>query len=63
MSTVAIPKEEHYARIARVQEAVRAAGLDALLVHSHEADFANVRYLSNYWPIFETAGVRVPAQV
>lgn len=62
MSTVAIPKEEHYARIARVQEAVRAAGLDALLVHSHEADFANVRYLSNYWPIFETAGVLVPAQ-
>jgi Xaa-Pro aminopeptidase len=62
MSSFAIPREEFLGRIARVQEAVRAAGLDALLVHSHEADFANVRYLSNYWPIFETAGVLVPAE-
>ena len=31
-----------------------------LIAHSNEADFANVRYLSNYWPIFECAGVIVP---
>ena len=60
MPNFAIPKEEFFARIARVQQAVSARGLDALIVHSHEADFANVRYLSNYWPIFETAGIFVP---
>lgn len=36
-------------------------GLDVLLVNSHEADFSNVRYLSDYWPVFESAGVLVPA--
>ncbi len=61
MSAFAIPDSEFADRVSKVQERVRAEGLDALLVHSHEADFANVRYLSNYWPIFETAGVLVPA--
>lgn len=42
-------------------ELVRAAGLDALLVHSNEAEMANVRYFSDYWPIFEAAGVLIPA--
>jgi len=62
MSACGIPDSEFAERVTKVQERVRAEGLDALLVHSHEADFANVRYLSNYWPIFETAGVLVPAQ-
>ncbi len=54
-----IPAEEFKQRQARVQEKVREKGLDALIVHSNEADFANVRYLSDYWPIFESAGVLV----
>ena len=62
MSSFAIPDSEFAARLAKVQQRVKAEGLDALVVHSHEADFANVRYLSNYWPIFETAGVIVPAE-
>ena len=62
MTVPFIPDEEFAQRRKRVQEAVRAASLDALLVHSNEADFANVRYLSDYWPIFETAGVLVPAE-
>lgn len=62
MSRVCIPETEFAARVQRVQEEVRARGLDALLVHADEADLANVRYLSNYWPIFETAGVLVPAE-
>ncbi|HEY3396746.1 MAG TPA: Xaa-Pro peptidase family protein [Armatimonadota bacterium] len=59
---IAIPNDEFAARISRVQQTLREQNLDALLVHSHEADFANVRYLSNYWPIFETAGVLIPAE-
>lgn len=57
-----IPVSEYAARLARFQANIRAAGLDACLVHGNEADFANVRYLSEYWPTFEAGGVFVPAE-
>jgi len=57
-----IPDSEFKERQKKVQEKVRESGLDVAIVHSHEADFANVRYLSDYWPIFETAGVLIPSQ-
>jgi len=55
-----LPDSEFSTRLARTQRAIQEAGLDALLVHSNESDFANVRYLSDYWPLFESAGVIVP---
>jgi Xaa-Pro aminopeptidase len=61
MSEIKIESGEFQTRWKRTQEAVRAKGLDVLIVHSNEADFANVRYLSDYWPIFECAGVIIPA--
>ncbi|MCM8818037.1 MAG: Xaa-Pro peptidase family protein [Candidatus Omnitrophica bacterium] len=54
-----IPDEEFEKRWEKVIEKVREKGLDILIIHSNEADFANVRYLSDYWPIFETSGVAV----
>lgn len=57
-----IPRQEYFDRIAKFQANMRKAGLDACLVHGTESDFANVRYLSEYWPTFEQAGVFVPAQ-
>ncbi|MBQ7651547.1 MAG: aminopeptidase P family protein [Victivallales bacterium] len=57
-----IPTEEYYERIAKFQARIKAAGLDACLVHGTESDFANVRYLTEYWPTFEQGGVFVPAQ-
>lgn len=57
-----IPTSEFKERQRRVQQRVAEAGLDAAIVHSNEADFANVRYLSDYWPAFESAGVVIPAQ-
>ncbi len=57
-----IPDEEFAGRITRIQEALDRRGLDALLVFSHEAEPADVRYLSDYWPSFETAAVLVPAR-
>ena len=57
-----IPDEEFAARQRKTQQLVKEAGLDAVIVHSNEADFANVRYLSDYWPLFESAGVFVPAE-
>ena len=62
MSKYQLQDREFEVRWKKVQEGVRAKGLDLLLAHSNEADFANVRYLSDYWPIFESAGVIVPAE-
>jgi len=56
-----LPVSEYHQRLKRFQKNIRAAGLDAALVHANEADFAHVRYLSEYWPTFEAAGVFVPA--
>ena len=59
---ICIPDSEYKERMKKFQENIRAAGLDAALVHGNEADFANVRYLSEYWPTFEAGGVFVPAK-
>jgi Xaa-Pro aminopeptidase len=54
---VMIPDHEYQERIQKAAKLVAAKGLDVLIVNSNEADFANVRYFSHYWPLFETAGV------
>ncbi|MDD5706417.1 MAG: Xaa-Pro peptidase family protein [Kiritimatiellae bacterium] len=56
-----IPDEEFAQRIARIQKALAKQNLDGLLVFGHEAEPADIRYLSDYWPSFETAGVLIPA--
>lgn len=56
-----IPDSEFFQRVANAQNLLREAELDALLVTSNEADFANVRYFSDYWTLFEIAGVLIPA--
>lgn len=55
-----ITDAEFEKRVRNVQNKMKRDKLDLLIAHSHEADFANVRYLSDYWPIFESAGVAVP---
>jgi len=57
-----IPDNEFAKRMKSFQKNIREAGLDAALVHGNEADFANVRYLTEYWPTFEAGGVFVPAE-
>lgn len=54
-----ISDAEFAARLSRTARLTGEAGLDVLIVHSNEADFANVRYLSDYWPLFESAGVLI----
>ncbi len=58
----AISLGEFQQRMQRFQANIKEAGLDACLVHASEAEFANVRYLTEYWPTFECAGVFVPAE-
>lgn len=57
-----IPEAEFHQRIERIQKMLVENDYDAYLVHSNEADHASVRYLSDHWPIFETAGVIVPKE-
>jgi Xaa-Pro aminopeptidase len=61
MSIPTIPDTEFAQRIERARQLAKEAGYDALLVNSNEADLGNVRYFSDYWPIFEIAGVLIPA--
>ena len=62
MNVPTIPDADYAVRMEEAQRLVRERGLDVLLVNSNEAEFANVRYFSNYWPIFEIAGVAIPAE-
>jgi Xaa-Pro aminopeptidase len=57
-----IPKSEFQERARRVQAELAKRGLDALLTFGNEAEPQFVRYLSDYWPAFESAGVLVPVE-
>ncbi len=59
---VTLPDAEFVTRLERVRQAMRGAGLEALLAFGHEAEPANLRYLADYWPSFETGAVLVPAE-
>jgi Xaa-Pro aminopeptidase len=52
-----IPKTEYQQRWATLQKKMAQADLDVLIAHGDEADPSMVRYLSDYWPLFETGGV------
>ena len=59
MDIIKIPDNEYKERIAKAAQLAGEMGLDVLVVNSTESDFANVRYLSGFWPVFERAGVAV----
>jgi Xaa-Pro aminopeptidase len=56
---IRIPEKEYRARIKKAATLLAEHGLDVLVVNSTEADYANVRYFSDFWPLFETAGVAI----
>ena len=58
---IAIPDAEYGQRVQKAAKLLGAAGLDVLIANSNEADFANVRYFSGYWPLFEIGGVAIAA--
>ncbi|MEA4890693.1 MAG: Xaa-Pro peptidase family protein [Clostridiaceae bacterium] len=59
MSRICIPDYEYQDRIKKAANLVAQNGLDILLVNSTESDYANARYFSGYWPLFERAGVAI----
>ena len=61
-SIMKLDRAEYDARIARVQEGMRKAGIDLLVTHACECESATVRYLTNFWAVFDFVGVLVPVE-
>ena len=61
MARICIPDHEYKERVARAAKILQREGLDALNVNGNEADYANPRYFSGFWPLFERSGVAISA--
>lgn len=61
MKRVLIPDYEYQERIKKAAQMLREQNIDVMLVCSTESDYANVRYFSGFWPLFERAGVVISA--
>lgn len=55
-----IPKSEFIRRIDRIQARLEEQRLDALMVYGDEYRKENLRYVSNFWPIFERGACFIP---
>ncbi len=58
---IMIPEQEYKQRAEKAAEILRRENLDALIVNGNEADYANTRYFSGFWPLFERCGVAISA--
>ena len=56
-----IPDLESKERVTRAAKILQREKLDAMIVNSNEADYANARYFSGFWPLFERSGVAISA--
>lgn len=59
---IRISDAEFALRASKLQKSMADAGFDAVLCYGNEAEPQYVRYFSDYWPSFETAGVLVPRE-
>lgn len=61
MNRICIPDYEYKERVKKAAAMLREKNLDVMLVCSTESDYANARYFSGFWPLFERAGVAISA--
>jgi Xaa-Pro aminopeptidase len=57
---ISIPKSEFIERVRRIQAALEREHLDAMMVYGDEYRRENLRYVSNFWPIFERGACLIP---
>jgi Xaa-Pro aminopeptidase len=57
---IQIPQVEFEQRIIRIQTELERRGVDALMVYGDEYRKENLRYVCNFWPIFERAACFIP---
>src|SRR5512139_1171046 len=62
MRTNIIPDSDFASRIARLQTEMQRDNLDVLVTYSSETEAASSRYLADFWPFFDFAGVVVPRE-
>lgn len=60
--SASIPDAEFGQRVVAIQRELAQRDLDALIVFANEGEPHNVRYLADYWPAFESAGVVIPVE-
>ncbi len=53
MDKICIPKSEFQERIEKIRERMKKEHMDGIFVYGDEYRKENLRYVSNYWPIFE----------
>jgi Xaa-Pro aminopeptidase len=58
---VTIPEYEYKERIAKAADIIAKNGIDVLVVNGSEADYADTRYFSGFWSLFERVGVAIAA--
>lgn len=57
-----IPFEEYQKRIGNIQAEMAKSGLDGLMVYGDEYRKENLRYVCDFWPIFERGACFIPRQ-
>lgn len=57
-----IPDSEFNERVKKLQALMAKEGYDIVMAYGNEAEPQYVRYFSDYWPSFETAGVLIPVE-
>ena len=62
MRTTIIPDADFQDRVKRLQVELARADLDVLITYSSESEAASSRYLADFWPFFDFAGVIVPRE-
>lgn len=61
MAKICIPKEEFASRIEKIRALMLEQGMDALMVYGDEYRKENLRYVSDFWPIFERGALLIPS--
>lgn len=56
---IMIPDWEYKERVKAASIKIQKKGLDLFIASGSESDYANVRYFSGFWPLFERAGVAI----
>jgi Xaa-Pro aminopeptidase len=62
MRTPMIPDSDYQRRVERLQQEMAKVNLDVIITYSSESEPASSRYLADFWPFFDFAGVVVPRE-
>jgi len=59
---IKIPVTEFHERVSKLKEYMSKHGMDAMFIYGDEYRKENLRYVSNFWPIFERGALLVGAE-